>query len=144
MFSSELKKLLLLMLLVCMIAVAGQTEARATTVMDHYSPFDQGFRPEKQCHSGTEQRSRQPLNSDTLHRFSRRHDLHQGNKTSIIITHETKYINKWFHVLFYSLIWFNHNILANRDGKSEKKQISKYKSLSQWSEAFVINRDKLI
>ena len=56
------------MLLLSVIAGAGQTEARATTVIDHYSPFDQGFRPEKQCHSGTEQRSRQPLNSDALHR----------------------------------------------------------------------------
>ena len=55
------------MLLLSVIAGAGQTEAsRATTVIDHYSPFDQGFRPEKQCHSGTVQR--QPLNSDALHR----------------------------------------------------------------------------
>ena len=82
------------MLLLCMIAGAGQTEARATTIIDRYAPFDQGFRPEKQCHSGTEQR--QPFNSDALHRASCRHDLQQGNKMNIVITHhdETKYINK--------------------------------------------------
>ena len=77
------------MLLLSVIA-GGQTEARATIIIDHYSPFDQGFRAVS-FRNNTE---RQPLNSEALHRASCRHDLHQGNRRYIIFTLETNYINK--------------------------------------------------